>query len=198
MVKSAMKHFYAGPATHIRRRSYHQSQQGFTLLEVLVVALMIGILGGIAAPGWLAYFARREVVTTQDNVFSAIRSTQVRAQQKRQSYQFSIREDADGVVEWASHPINNLTAADVANILWTKADSGRVEINTQTTLPQDDPETIFASDPFYVRFDYRGNIDSTTLGQLTFSSDSTADNGADDVTAKSIVVETLLGAMRKE
>lgn len=196
MVKSSMKRFPMRLLAHLCRRSNHRtSQQGFTLLEVIVVVLMLGIVAGIAAPGWLAYVTRREVVTTQDNVFTTIRGVQVKAQQKRQSYQFSIRENG-GVVEWAVHSAD-ITAADINNILWVEAPASRVEINTQTNLPQD--AVFLPSQVYYIRFDYNGNVLDNAVGQqLTFSSDNTPATGADDATAKSIVVETLLGAMRKE
>ena len=34
---------------------YAQQNAGFTLLEVLVVLLMVGVLSAIAAPGWIGF-----------------------------------------------------------------------------------------------------------------------------------------------
>ena len=200
MVKQSMEHFQVKLAICLRRRSANSygRQQGFTLLELLVVILMAGVLASIAAPGWLGYLDRRRVGTTQDNVFSAIRSTQLRAQERRQSYQFSIREDNDGVIEWATHPsdVDPVTAG----LVWQKSLSNTVEINTETDLENDNPADPL--EPYYIRFDYRGNIDippaSALPQQLTLSSANTPDDGAGDGTAKSVVVQTIIGTLIKE
>lgn len=169
-------------------------QQGFTLLEILVVILMTGVLASIAAPGWLGYLDRRRVITTQDNVFSAIREAQLNAQQRREEYQFSIRETDDGFLEWAAHP------AAVNPALWQKSLSNTVEINTTTSLANDNVADPL--EPYYIRFDHRGNVSlpagSTLPQQLVFSSANNAETGAGDKTVKSVTVQTIIGTLKKQ
>jgi len=40
-------------------RHSSSSESGFTLIEVLVVVIIVGILGSIAAPGWLSFLERQ-------------------------------------------------------------------------------------------------------------------------------------------
>lgn len=198
MVKQGMKHSWVKLAMGLSQHFSHsrQRQQGFTLLEVLVVILMAGVLSSIAAPGWLGYLDRRRVITTQDNVFSAIRGAQLRAQERREEYQFSIRETDDGFLEWAVHSADPAIAKPV----WQKSLSNTVEINTTTSLENDNVADPL--EPYYIRFDHRGNVSlpagSTLPQQLTFSSANNQETGVDDKTKKSVVVQTIIGTLKKQ
>lgn len=201
MVKQSMENFRTKLAIFLLRRPdySHGHQKGFTLLELLVVIAMVGVLASIAAPGWLGYLDRRRVVTTQDNVFSAIRSAQTRAQERRQEYQFSIREEANDVIEWAVHA-STIDPTTTGGIAWEESLSDAVEINTVTTF-----EVANAGTPaeyHFIRFDYKGNVNIPAGGalplQLTLSSVNAPGDDASDLTAKSIVVQTILGTLRKE
>jgi prepilin-type N-terminal cleavage/methylation domain-containing protein len=61
----------------------NHSSLGFTLLEVLVVVILIGIIFAIAAPGWDAFLSRQRVNTGREQVFQAIRQTQSKARTTR-------------------------------------------------------------------------------------------------------------------
>lgn len=64
-------------AVDYRRKN---KQSGFTIIEVLVVVLMVGILSAIAAPTWLMFANRQKVRTVNDRVFNAIQEAQSQAQ----------------------------------------------------------------------------------------------------------------------
>lgn len=181
-------------------RNKHARVQGFTILELLVLVIIVGVLASIAAPSWLGYFDRRRITTTQSDIFTAIRAAQVRAQSRRQEYQFSIREGGDGVVEWAVHP-STIGDPTTAGLMWEKAQSGTVELNTSTNIEGGPADGL---PYYYLRFDYRGyiskpdTIDPANPPELVLSSKNTPDDDADDQTAKSIVIATLIGSLRKE
>jgi prepilin-type N-terminal cleavage/methylation domain-containing protein len=64
---------------------------GFTLIEMLVVALMIGIIAVIAAPGWLGFVEQRRANKANDVVLGAIQEAQSQAKNKKVSYSISVR-----------------------------------------------------------------------------------------------------------
>ncbi|MEM7772500.1 MAG: type II secretion system protein [Cyanobacteria bacterium P01_E01_bin.6] len=66
------------------------SDDGFSLLEVLAVVVIIGVLAAIAAPGWVSFANRQRARDAKDQLQQAIRTTQVDAKRlrRRRSIQF--------------------------------------------------------------------------------------------------------------
>jgi prepilin-type N-terminal cleavage/methylation domain-containing protein len=56
---------------------------GFTLLEVLIIVLILGIFASIAAPSWLAFINRQRVRTVNDRVFQSLRLAQSEAKRTK-------------------------------------------------------------------------------------------------------------------
>ena len=70
--------------TYFRSRS-RQSNDGFTLIEILVVVIIVGILSAIAAPGWLAFVNNRRIGTVRSQAADAIRKAQTDAKRTQTS-----------------------------------------------------------------------------------------------------------------
>lgn len=75
LIVSNQRKFIAFTSPKKRRDRYSKSL-GFTLLEVLVVMIMVGILSAIAAPSWLGFVNNQRISTSQNNIFQAIRVAQ--------------------------------------------------------------------------------------------------------------------------
>lgn len=62
--------------TSKKRRDRYAKSLGFTLLEVLVVMIMVGVLSAIAAPSWLGFVNNQRINSSQTKIFQAIKVAQ--------------------------------------------------------------------------------------------------------------------------
>lgn len=68
----------------------HHPDRGFTLIEVLVVVIIVGILALIAAPGWLAYVNRQRLTAVRSDLVAVLKQAQVDAKQRRSTVTISL------------------------------------------------------------------------------------------------------------
>ncbi|MCX8121203.1 MAG: prepilin-type N-terminal cleavage/methylation domain-containing protein [Oscillatoriaceae bacterium SKW80] len=70
-----------------------QSTAGYTLLEVLVVVIMVGVLAALGGAGFLGWFERLRVNDARDTILIAIRDAQSTAKRRNATWQASFREE---------------------------------------------------------------------------------------------------------
>ncbi len=119
-----------------------QSDAGFTILEVIVVAVIIGVLGAIAAPGWLAFVNRQRASTAKDEVQQAIRTAQSEAKQRRRrmSIEFYSSDDsASGIPEIEQNGFRQVLGQG-------EFEEGMIDLAAFDSDGNDVPELVFTSD----------------------------------------------------
>jgi len=94
----------AKPEQHLSKRSPSQGEGGYTLLELLVIVMIIGILAAIAAPGWLSFVSQRRVNAANEFVLRSLQDAQRQAKSKKLTYSVSLRAPTGKVPAIAVHP----------------------------------------------------------------------------------------------
>ena len=154
-----------------------RSSPGFTLIEMSIVLVVIGILVAFAAPIYQGFIEIQRLNAAQNQVYLAMREAQSKATQAKLTWQVSFRE-AGGVVQWAVHASTIQPTATH----WHNLDS-HVRLDSESTLE-------FAGGVRQIQFDYRGNVRQPPLGRITLSSQQGGK------AKRCVYVSTILGAMR--
>ena len=166
-----------------------KGDNGYTLLELIVVVILLGVLASIAAPGWLGFINRQRVRTVNDRVFQSLRLAQSEAK----------RTKSDVKIEF--NYIQNDPVADPPTIKFSPALATGGEIQKLNAGGEIKPGTIKLSAASCstagacvratsLTFDYQGNL---TTGTTPFIVAVAAVNGGGKQCA---IVETLIGGMR--
>jgi type II secretion system protein H len=83
--------------------SLAKAEQGFTLIELMVVIALVGILSTIAAPTWLGFVRQQRVTTVNDGVSLALREAQTKAKSTKLAQSVTVRINNDGIPQVAVH-----------------------------------------------------------------------------------------------
>ncbi|CAD5925265.1 pilus assembly FimT family protein [Planktothrix agardhii] len=79
------------------RISKHKNDNnaGFSLIELLVVILMVGVLAAIAAPSWQTFTTRQRIKSVNTQILQAIKTTQAEAKRNQSDYVLEFNLDGD-------------------------------------------------------------------------------------------------------
>jgi len=164
---------------------------GYTLLELIIVVIIVGIGSAIAAPGWLRFVNVQRLNTGQSQIYHAMQEAKRNAMRDNVTWQVSIRE-VDEQVQWAVHRAD--TDFIPPGVQWQNLDQEiqvDIEKNDQgvyeTTLDSPGQKTI--TGPWRVQFNYKGNTNGQ-LGQFTLTPKT------DSPDQRCVYVSTLIGALR--
>ena len=121
--------------------------QGFTLIEVLVAIVIVGILSAIATPSWLGFIRQQRVSSINEDISLALREAQQKARATKIAQAVSVRINDDGLAQVAVHrkqdDIDTLTDATWKNLGSEKGVAGADAIvfsNLDPNVPPNNDE----------------------------------------------------------
>lgn len=163
---------------------FDKSNLGYTLLEILVIVVVVGILAAIGAPSWLSMLNRWRLNAAQAEALSVMREAQANARREKRVWQASFRE-INGQVQWSLHPDDSETNQIWNNLI--REDANKISIlQSHTTLQNH-------NGVYSVQFKHNYWVNGQ-LGRITFVSRSGASNSI--TTKRCVWVSTLLGVLR--
>lgn len=160
-------------------RRQDKRHAGFTLIEILVVVVIIGLLAAIAIPWWRQFIANQDAANARNELRQGLLQAQNQSVIHRASWRFTLRDSGDRLL-WAVHP-NDINWQDITD--WNSLSQNIVLDTANTTFAT-------KTGTYYVRFNFKGDV-TYRLGTVTVDTrDGVAQN-------KCIIVSTLIGKIRK-
>lgn len=161
------------------------SSEGFTLLEVITITIILGILAAVAVPSWLGLIQVQRLNTAKSELFQEMRIAQQKAKAERNRWQVTFREE-NNILQWRTDasPSNNICEQTTG---WKSLDS-------RVTLDEDNMTFRSLDDCWRVQFDDRGRAigaDGFYTGRITLEAQNINEK-------RCIYISTFLGAMRED
>ncbi len=175
---------------------------GFTLLEMLVVIIIIGILFAIAAPGWDTLLSRQRVSSAREQIAQTIRVAQSQARSTRSPRILAFDPSTTGKPRIAVGPYvpgtDLTTAANSLNAnTWVLLGNGNVNSGTLRMATSSSNSAISA-----LVFDSNGTVaqipNVPAAQTLPFGITVARGNTTGTTTNRCVLVTTLLGTLRTD
>jgi Tfp pilus assembly protein FimT len=163
-----------------------QSDRGYTIIELLVIVIMLGVLSAIAAPGWLGFINRQRVRTVNDRVFQSLRTAQSEAKRTKQPVTIKFDKSVDPPTVTFDPPLATGGSTQTLNA------GGEIKPRTiELTFNKPDATNPNISS---IVFDYQGK---PPTDKIQFAVTVAPFGSASNTSAKQCaIVDTLIGGMR--
>ncbi|MBD2196489.1 MULTISPECIES: pilus assembly FimT family protein [Calothrix] len=175
---------------------------GFTLLEVLVVVFMVGILAAISSPGWLGFLKRQRLNKANDIVLAALQEAQREAKKNKRNYSVSFQTNS-GIPQMSVYFGSTPKWRNLTQELGIKSGEVIVGTNLDTTANTvTSPATVVfnnLSTAKTVTFDYMGALAGTSPStgiKIVVANPRPANSTNPSNSKRCVIIETLIGGMR--
>ncbi len=166
---------------------------GFTLLEILITLVIVGILFAISATSWTALLNNQRLNQANQKVYALLQETKTKAQKQNQSYFLRFRDNG-GTLQYSITTKDRKTnSSNIDEIEWQNLFENK---NDSVTLSFYSPNSIKIEELTIQAFDYQGtppknsNLD---VGKRIIVSPKDGSSPR-----KCVIVQTLLGGLRNE
>ncbi|MEG3974060.1 prepilin-type N-terminal cleavage/methylation domain-containing protein [Microcoleus sp. herbarium8] len=177
-----------------------KNDAGFTLIEVLIIVLILGIFASIAAPSWLGFINRQRVRTVNDRVLQTLRSAQSDAKRTKSDRVvtfFPTPATDPPTVTIKTDPLQTQPLQTVTFDAGGEIKKGQIQAfyvaSCPTIPPSQSPSCTPTTKP--LTFNYNGVVDPNNSNNpdLPLVVTVSAVGGG---TKQCVIVETLIGGMR--
>ena len=192
----------AKPSPNFNKTASKKGDGGFTLLEVLIIVLIVGIFASIAAPSWLAFINRQRVRTVNDRVFQSLRLAQSEAKRTKRDITVTFNYDRNATPVVDPPTVKFTPPLPTSDNMQTLANGDRVQrLDGGGEIKKGQVKLSAASCPppggctptaTSLTFNFNGVVDINSP-LLPFVVTVSTANGAAKHCA---IVETLIGSMR--
>jgi type II secretory pathway pseudopilin PulG len=191
------------PSPNFNKTASRKGDGGFTILELIVIMLIIGILSAIAAPSWQAFITRQRVRTVNDRVFQSLRLAQSEAKLTKRDITITFSAaSVDPPTVTFDPPLRTGGKTQTLNA-GGEIKSGTIALSTNNAIDLGDADLPVNS----IIFDYQGNVkklppskNSATPNArqfvVTVAPANPPNSTPNSAGRQCAIVETLIGGMR--